>query len=409
MQATTYEDARILLVDDEPPNVELLKRALAHAGYRNVMGTTDPRSVIGLLSEFDPDLILLDLFMPPPDGFEVLDHLRRVLPPDSYLPVLVLTADITPRSRQRALAGGAKDFLTKPFDLDEVLVRIANMLEIRRLHVQLQQQNQLLELRVEQRTQELQRSLRAERESTRQLRVLDELKNTFLTAVSHELRTPLTSVLGGALTLDRSGDSLGVEERKGLVKGMVANAKRLNILLSDLLDVDRLTRGATEPVRRPTDLRALFFRVVEDSQLPIDHPLAVRADHVSVDVDAPKVERIVQNLLLNAVRHTPPGTRITLRAEHQDGGVSIVVEDDGPGVPEAFRKAIFEPFNQGDRHDELKSGVGVGLTLVARFAELHGGRAWVEERPGGGASFHVFLAVPSEAETSSRTPSERPT
>jgi signal transduction histidine kinase len=280
--------------------------------------------------------------------------------------------------------------------LDEVLLRIANMLETRRLHLQLRKQNELLEHRVQQRTEELERALDAEREATRQLRVLDDLKNTFLTAVSHELRTPLTSVLGGALTLERSSSHLSDEERAGLIAGMVANAKRLNVLLSDLLDVDRLTRGVTEPIRRPTDIRALLFRVVEDSHLPADHPLEVEADRITVDVDAPKVERIVQNLLLNAIRHTPPGTRIMVRASRQDGGVGLVVEDDGPGVPEELRTAIFEPFNQGNHHVEHQPGVGVGLTLVARFAELHGGRAWVEPRPGGGAAFRVFLPATSQ-------------
>lgn len=147
--------ARILVVDDEEANVRLLERALGQAGYRNVWSTTDPRRASGLVAEFKPDLILLDLLMPHLDGFEVMRSLELFLPGGSYIPVLVLTGDVTRETRQRALASGANDFLTKPFDIDEVLVRIRNMLEIKLLHEQLRDRNEALEHHVRTRTREL--------------------------------------------------------------------------------------------------------------------------------------------------------------------------------------------------------------------------------------------------------------
>lgn len=151
-------DARILVVDDEQANVQLLERILEMAGYQHVVSTTDPRQVLDLLHTFQPDLILLDLLMPHLDGFAVMEWLHSVVPVDSYLPVLVLTADATSETRRRALAGGAKDFLTKPLDVDEVLLRIANMLDIRFLHLQLQAEKGALEERVQERTRELEGS-----------------------------------------------------------------------------------------------------------------------------------------------------------------------------------------------------------------------------------------------------------
>ena len=151
-------EARILIVDDEESNVLLLERALTHAGYCNITSTTQPREVSRLVAECEPDLILLDLMMPQMDGFEVMQRLESLSTRDSYLPILVLTADTTIETRRRALASGAKDFLTKPLDLDEVLLRIRNMLEIRLLHEQLRVQNESLEERVGIRTQELQES-----------------------------------------------------------------------------------------------------------------------------------------------------------------------------------------------------------------------------------------------------------
>jgi signal transduction histidine kinase len=108
-------------------------------------------------------------------------------------------------------------------------------------------------------------------------------------------------------------------------------------------------------------------------------------------IDPPKLERIVENLVANAVRHTPPTSRIWVRLEPVEEGALLSVEDDGPGVPVELRDAVFEPFRQGPTATPHSPGTGIGLSLVARFAELHGGRAWVDERPGGGAAFHVLL------------------
>lgn len=149
------DQARILIVDDEEANVRLLERVLLRAGYLNIESTTDPRRVQALLTEFEPDLVLLDLLMPHVDGFAVMELVQLVTPRTSYLPILVLTADISAETKRRALAGGAKDFLTKPFNADEVLLRIRNMLETRLLHLRLQGQNEMLEERVRIRTREL--------------------------------------------------------------------------------------------------------------------------------------------------------------------------------------------------------------------------------------------------------------
>ena len=115
------------------------------------------------------------------------------------------------------------------------------------------------------------------------------------------------------------------------------------------------------------------------------------AEPVVARVDAAKVERIVENLLVNADRHTTPDTPVWVRVVRRDEGVLLTVEDAGGGVPQELRAALFEPFRQGPAAAAHAPGVGIGLSLVARFAELHGGRAWVQDRPGGGASFQVLL------------------
>jgi putative two-component system response regulator len=158
--------AKILIIDDEEANVRLLERTLQRWGYTNLVATTDSREALPLFEQHRPDLILLDLMMPHIDGFTVMETVNALLPEGVFLPILVLTADANPQVKRRALSAGAKDFLTKPFDQTELLLRIMNMLETRFLHIQLANQNQILEQKVTERTRELAAS---------QLEILDRL------------------------------------------------------------------------------------------------------------------------------------------------------------------------------------------------------------------------------------------
>jgi putative two-component system response regulator len=155
MDPAKVRSARILIVDDEPANVLLLERLLDVSDFKNTSSTTDSSAVVSLCAEFDPDLVILDLQMPDPDGFEVMSLLGPWIHGSTRLPVLVATADVTPEVRRRALKAGARDFLTKPLDPSELIVRVENLLESRLLQLELREKNRALEDRVDARTREL--------------------------------------------------------------------------------------------------------------------------------------------------------------------------------------------------------------------------------------------------------------
>ncbi len=231
--------------------------------------------------------------------------------------------------------------------------------------------------------------LQREAEALERLRELDAMKNTFLQAVSHELRTPLAVVLGMAETVHDHLHELNRKEVAHLMERQIEQAQRLQGLLVDLLDVDRLSRGTMIPRRRRVRLDRVLGQVVEVVDLK-GHRLRVSLDNVEGEVDPAFLERIVENLLINAVRHTPEGTSVVLYLWGDDDRADIAVEDDGPGVDPEMREAIFEPFQRA--HD-FRPGVGIGLALVRALARAHEGDAWVEPRDGTGARFRVRLPL----------------
>ena len=244
----------------------------------------------------------------------------------------------------------------------------------------------------------LQQAFVHEREESAQLRELDAWKDAFMAAAAHDLRSPLMSIVGMAETLLQRGEVVDEATRRHMLAQIASSGRGLANLLEDLLDLDRFTRGVVLPRREPTDVVAL----VRDAVAAVaaeDHPIDLRLEEVEefrAVVDAGRVTQIVTNLVSNAVAHTEPGIRVTVQATPLgDDGVQIVVEDEGSGIPEAIRENLFTPFVSSAVRTGGARGHGIGLSLVELFAQLHGGSARAEDRPGGGARFVVELPGPT--------------
>jgi len=381
MLAETRKRAKILIVDDQEQNVRLLERLLQHAGYTMLESSTDSRLVLPLFSEFQPDLILLDLTMPHLDGFGVMRELAGHIAADDYLPILVLTADVTPEAKRRALAAGAKDFLTKPFDKAEVVLRIENLLHARFLHRELQRQNEMLEEQVRERTQQF---LQSEKLAA---------MGSLLAGVAHELNNPLAIVLGQAALLERSAG----EGPTAPMAGKIAKAaERCARIVKNFLALAR---------QQPMECQTVSFnRVVEEAvellaySLRIDSVETIRElapDLPDIWADPHQLHQVVVNLVSNAhqaMRAIETDRRIILntRLDAASGWVQLEVTDTGPGIPEDVQGRIFEPFFTTK---PIGQGTGLGLSLCQGIVERHGGVIRVASRPDHGASFFVQLPI----------------
>lgn len=233
------------------------------------------------------------------------------------------------------------------------------------------------------------RALQHERQAADGLRQVDQLRRLFLQAVSHELRTPLTTVLGFAGTLVAHADALPREQIAHLSTRMVSQAQRIERLLDDLLDVERLSRGVLALRCEDHDLAEVVAGVVADLA---DDRVVLEVAPAVVEIDRGKIERVVVNLITNARRHAGPDARIWVAVAAEDDGATLIVEDDGPGIPDDLKDAVFEPFAQGPASQgDPSPGTGIGLTLVAEFVRLHQGTVRIEDAETGGARFVIFL------------------
>jgi len=228
----------------------------------------------------------------------------------------------------------------------------------------------------------------------------DEIRTAFLRATSHELRTPLTAVAGFTEILEDRDTELGPEQRRLLVGRLRANTDRLSRLITDLLDVDRLSSGLVIANRQPHDLTQLVHRVIDQQDLAGRH-LDVDLVPVRAEIDPPKLERAVANLLANAVRHTPAGATIHIGLHRRTDATVLVVADDGPGIDPDYLDEVFQPFVQGPEHHHTpQPGTGLGLSLVRELITLHDGTITAANRPEGGARFEITLPDPAATPTS---------
>lgn len=360
----------IVAVGNDRQCYDTLRRQLQGEGY-TVELVESAEEAFQLIAVEPPDLVLTDLHMADVDGIGLC---RALLAHSPGLPVIVLTDVADPSAAVSALRAGAEDYLTKPVHFDELLFSIHRAIERRAARVERQQ--------LRQRADELRFQALAAVEAHREI----------LSVVAHDLRTPLGVIALWAQHLTRSPGPRGDTSQLGLA-AISRNATRMQRLIGDLLDESRIRTGHLPLERAAHPLSALLADV---SEL---RPLA-QQKRVSLVTVPPNPERLLScdrgrmnqvlgNLVANAIKFSKPGSTVTVSAEDDGDGVLFAVRDEGPGIEEDALPLVFDRFWQVKTSGQ--AGVGLGLYIVKSIVELHGGRVWVESRPGQGATFKVFL------------------
>ena len=373
--------ARILVVEDQVADLHLIEQVLAAAGFLNVGISTDPLTVAHMFDPARLDLLILDLWMPGLDGFALLRQMRDKIPVGTYLPVLVITADVSVDTRRRALLAGATDFLTKPIDVVEVTLRVKHLLDTRRLQVELFEERSHLESLVEGRTAELAAA------NTR-LSDLVLAKDEFIASVSHELRTPLTGVLGFARELAERLPKLSQEDVAAIAKLIVEQSTEAAAIIDDLLVAARADMDTIRVHAERVDIRAEFEAVLRTLPAEVTDRVELPATTALAVGDRLRVRQILRNLVGNAYKYGGPHVGVEITPS--DSVVDVLVTDDGPGVIPEEQVRLFDPFFRGTTSASQVQSIGLGLTVSRRLARLMGGDL-VYQPGNGGSAFRLTL------------------
>ncbi|MFZ4401878.1 MAG: response regulator [Bacteroidales bacterium] len=396
MMDSNFKNANILIVDDKEANIDILVGLLEFQEYSNIKTTTDSRLVVDLLNSFQPDLILLDLMMPYFSGYEVMDQLRELIPKDTFLPILVLTADLTEEAKQRALSGGAKDFIAKPFNLNEVDLRIRNLLQTRFLHQQLKNQNKILDNKVKERTLELQLKNSELIVAKNKAEESDRLKTAFLNNISHEIRTPFVGLLGFLSMIQN--EKLNKEDRDEYISIINKSANRLMITINDVIEISQIQAGLIKLNKSEINIKSLIDDIYvqnkknadsKDLKFIVKNELSDSNKYLSTD--GLKLNSILSIFVGNAIKFTLKG-EVEINVKLESDFIVFSVKDTGLGIPKNIQKIIFERFMQADVSSTRKyEGMGLGLSIAKAHAEILGGSISLLSEEGKGSVFSISI------------------
>ena len=392
---TTLKNANILIVDDQDSNIDILTYFLEMEGYSNIQTTTDPREVDSLVESFSPDLILLDLSMPYLSGFEVMEKLKKLVPSTSLIPILVLTADITIEAKQKALSGGASDFLSKPFDLMEVGLRIKNLLFTKYLLQQYQNQNRFLEEKVKERTNELQKlnaelELRVD-ERTAELEAANKELETFAYQVSHDLKAPLRHI-NGYVEMLMETNSNRTEEETRFMNTIAKGAVEMDKIIEALLSFSRFTRAALQKTNINCSKMVGEVVTIFDREIKYRNIVIKIGQINNCEGDEQLIKQVWINLISNAIKYTgkKPDATIEIGSDQQENEIIYFVKDNGAGFDMNHAAKLFGMFQRAHKSSDFE-GNGIGLATVKSIVTRHGGHCHAEGEEGKGATFYFSL------------------
>jgi two-component system sensor histidine kinase/response regulator len=390
--------ADILVVDDNPTNLDLLSGLLQDHKF-HVRAATSGRLALTVARTFKPALILLDINMPQMNGFEVCAHLKAD-PATCDIPVIFISALDETIDKVRAFEVGGVDYVTKPFQIEEVLARVNSQLRIARLQQELIEKNAALT----QANAELSASRQELAEANIQLREMAEIKANFTAMLVHDLKSPLSVVKATLDFLSIDGDVVA-GPYGALVHASVKTISKILAMIGELLEVFRTDSKEIHLRREPVKFAEFLKEFLENTRIAAQSENLVLETTIppalpEMAIDVGKLERALSNLLSNAIKFTPAGGTISVEASevmHMQSGVGrtavlIRISDTGEGIESDVLPIIFDPYRQG-QSGKGRLGVGLGLAIVKRIVEAHGGTISATSQPGQGTTFTVLIPV----------------
>ena len=370
----------IFIVDDEEKNIRLLKAMLLPENYQ-IKEACGGEQALNLVDTIKPDLIMLDIMMPGINGFEVCQQLKQNKK-TQIIPIIMITALREKEHRIKAMEAGADDFISKPVDRTELLIRVKSLLRIKAYHDSLMKSYQ--EITAQNNT----------------LLDLEKIKEGLTHMIIHDLNNPLAALLGyiDLILLDQQ---VLYKKHLDILVDCQSCCQDLNTMIQSLLDIHKMEEGRLEPNKENSDLVELTNAIIEQSipqaeqkQLTLSFNRLDKEHFIPVDCSL--IKRVIANLINNAIRHTPSGGKIevVMKALEGNGDLHISVNDTGGGLAPEYHQKVFNKFEQV----KLKNtgahvgAIGLGLAFCKLAIEAHGGKIWVEsEGEGKGSSFQFIL------------------
>lgn len=366
---------KILIVDDMPSNLQLLGNLLRQENYI-ISFASQGVDAIERVTNNAFDLILLDIMMPEMDGFEVCKAIKSI-PEKQEIPIIFITAKNDSESIVKGFDLGASDYVTKPFNYKELLVRIKTQLDLRGKKRIIESMNQLLEKRVMERTKKL-------KDANNRILKLDNAKNDFITIISHELRTPLNSLNGFSELIENSTKEPKTLEHIRHLKTAVNQLTKL-VNLSTLitsLKADKYKMNLNQ-----VSFNELLMQLENKIQKSIKKKSLVLKSYylpndVKISIDHKLMLICLENILENAIQYSPEHSTITIKACNNQIHGQIIIEDEGPGFPVTRQKELFEMFNSSDTMHHSK-GFGLGLFISKLIMDAHLGKIEIKNKQNG--------------------------
>ncbi|MBI1242122.1 hybrid sensor histidine kinase/response regulator [Umezakia ovalisporum] len=399
MLETLPNCATILVVDDNPTNLEVLAHALSLVGY-NVRIESQGLNVIKQVYRDIPDLILLDIMLPDINGFEVCQQLKAD-PLTQSIPIIFMTARVDTLDKVKGLSLGAVDYITKPFQKEELLARVRTHVHLSQLNKALEIKNQQLiqlteelENRVAERTAELSQALEKEKE-------LSELKSRFISMASHEFRTPLAIISSSSGILQNFTDRLTEQRKQEHLQTIQNTVKHITQILDDVLMINRAEAKKIELNLEPVDIMAFCHHLKEEIEathtqhtinLSLDLDQQICDDSLIIQGDKKLLRQILTNLLINAIKYSPHHNVVNFSFLKKNNQIIFKISDSGIGIPEADQVNLFSSFHRGSNVGTI-SGTGLGLAIVKKCVDLHKGGISVNSRVGEGTIFTVSIPL----------------